>query len=68
MFPDRKTYRMPSDFKRKSMKDMPADFFLPPPTKAGLWRETAALVVGCYAFIIVLAIIVALTQDIIVRV
>ncbi len=59
---------MPPDFKRKSMKDMPAEFFLPPPTKAGLWRETAALALGCYAFIIALAIIVALTQDIVVRV
>jgi hypothetical protein len=58
---------MPRDFKRKSMKDMPAEFFLPPPTKSGLWRETAALALGCYAFITVLAITVALMQDIIVR-
>ncbi|MGV0793297.1 DUF7156 family protein [Mycolicibacterium sp. XJ1819] len=56
------------EVKRKSMKDMPAEFFLPPPTKSGLWRETAALVAGCFAFIVVLAIIVALTQDIVVRV
>jgi hypothetical protein len=59
---------MPRDFKRKSMKDMPAEFFLPPPTKAGLWRETAALALGCYTFIFVLAVIVALTQGIVVRV
>jgi hypothetical protein len=59
---------MQPDFKRKSMKDMPAEFFLPPPTNSGLWRETAALELSCYAFIIALAIIVALTQDIIVRV
>jgi hypothetical protein len=59
---------MPRDFKRKSMKDMPAEFFLPPPTKSGLWRETAALALGCYAFIITFAIIVALTQDIVISV
>ncbi|MBE1551920.1 hypothetical protein GGC64_006007 [Mycobacterium sp. OAS707] len=59
---------MPRDFNRKNMKDMPAEFFLPPPTKSGLWRETAALALGCYAFITVLAITVALMQNIIVRV
>ncbi len=59
---------MSRDFKHENMKDMPAEFFLPPPTNSGLWRETAALVLGCYAFIIALAIIVALTQDIVVRV
>ena len=58
---------MPRDFKRQSMKDMPTEFFLPPPTKAGLWRETAALALGCSAFIIALAIVVAVTQDIVVR-
>jgi hypothetical protein len=56
-----------ADFKRRSMKDMPAEFFLPPPTKAGLWRETAALIVGCYAFIFVLAVVVALTQGMVFR-
>lgn len=55
------------DSKRRDMKDMPAEFFLPPPTKEGLWRETAALVFGSFAFIIVLAIIVALTQSIVVH-
>jgi hypothetical protein len=59
---------MPRDYRRSNMKDMPAEFFLPPPTRAGLWRETAALALGCYAFIIALGIIVALTQDIVVRV
>jgi len=49
------------------MKDMPAEFFLPPATNVDLWRETAALVVGCYAYIIVLALIVALTQGIVVN-
>ncbi|WP_197506736.1 hypothetical protein [Mycobacterium sp. E136] len=56
-----------ADFKRRDMADMPDEFFLPPPTKAGLWRETAALVIGCYAFIFVLAIIVTLTQDIVIK-
>jgi hypothetical protein len=56
------------DFKRTSMKDMPAEFFLPPPTQAGLWRETITLAVGCYAFILALAVIVALTQGIVIRV
>jgi hypothetical protein len=56
-----------ADFKRRSMKDMPAEFFLPPPTKAALWRETAALIVGCYAFIFVLAVVVALTQGMVFR-
>ncbi len=57
-----------ADYKRRDMKDMPAEFFLPPPTRAGLWRETIRLVIGCYAFIFVLAVIVALTQGIVVRV
>ncbi|MDT5016784.1 MAG: hypothetical protein QOD39_2944 [Mycobacterium sp.] len=53
---------------RVSMKDLPAEFFLPPPTNAGLWRETA-LLVGCsVAFIVILGVIVALTQGIVVRV
>lgn len=53
-----------ADFKRRDMKDMPAEFFLPPPTKQGLWRETATLAIGCFAFIIVLGIVVALAQGI----
>jgi hypothetical protein len=56
-----------ADFKHRDMKDMPAEFFLPPATKAGLWRETAALVVGCYAFIVALALVVASTQGIVIR-
>lgn len=57
-----------SDVKHKGMKDMPAEFFLPPSTKAGLWRETMLLTVGCYGFIVVLAVVVALTQGVVVRV
>jgi hypothetical protein len=47
---------------RVSMKDLPAEFFLPPPTNAALWSETVKLVGGCVAFIVILGIIVALTQ------
>jgi hypothetical protein len=46
------------------MKDMPAEFFLPPQTNDALRRETLKLVAGCVAFIVVLGIIVALTQGI----
>lgn len=53
-------------FSRKSMKDMPAEFFLPPPTNAGLRKETVKLVAGCFAFIVILAIIVSLTQGVVV--
>lgn len=53
---------------RGTMKDVPAEFFLPPPTNAALWAETAKLVVGCVAFIVALGVIVALTQGIVVRV
>jgi hypothetical protein len=49
------------------MKDLPAEFFLPPPTNAALWNETAKLVGGSIAFIVILGIIVALTQGIVVR-
>jgi hypothetical protein len=50
------------------MKDLPAEFFLPPQTNTELWRETAKLVAGCIAFIVILGIIVALTQGIVVKV
>ena len=50
------------------MKELPAEFFLPPPTNAGLTRETIRLVAGCVAFIVVLGIIVALTQGIVINV
>jgi hypothetical protein len=51
---------------RVDMKDLPAEFFLPPQTNAALWNETWKLVTGCVAFIVVLGIIVALTQGIVV--
>ena len=52
---------------RVRMKDLPAEFFLPPPTNAGLWKETVKLVGGCVAFIVILGIIVALTQGVVVQ-
>ena len=50
-----------------TMKDLPAEFFLPPATIAALWKETVKLVGGCVAFIVILGIIVALTQGIVVH-
>lgn len=52
---------------RVNMKDLPAEFFLPPQTNAALWTETWKLIGGCVAFIVVLGAIVALTQGIVVR-
>ncbi|HEV7854124.1 MAG TPA: hypothetical protein VGP27_22620 [Mycobacterium sp.] len=49
-----------------NMKDLPAEFFLPPQTNAALWSETVKLVGGCVAFIVILGIVVALTQGIVV--
>ena len=49
------------------MKDLPAEFFLPPQTNSALWNQTVKLVGGCIAFIVVLGIIVALTQGIVVK-
>jgi hypothetical protein len=50
------------------MKDMPAEFFLPPQTNEAMAKETIRLIAGCTAFIVVLGIIVALTQGIVVGV
>jgi len=50
------------------MKELPAEFFLPPQTNAALTRETLRLVALCAAFIVVLGIIVALTQGIVITV
>jgi hypothetical protein len=50
------------------MKDLPAEFFLPPQTDAALRHETVRLIVGCVAFIAFLGIIVALTQGIVITV
>jgi len=54
--------------KGASMKDMPAEFFLPPQSNIALWIETAKLVVGCLAYLVILGIIVALTQGVVVTV
>jgi hypothetical protein len=56
------------DRQNTSMKDLPAEFFLPPQTNAALRRETVRLVAACVAFIVVLGIIVALTQGIVIKV
>ena len=50
------------------MKDLPAEFFLPPQTDAALKRETVRLLVGSIAFIVILGIVVTLTQGIVVSV
>ena len=50
------------------MKELPAEFFLPPQTNAALGREAVRLVAGCVAFIVVLGIVVALTQGIVIKV
>jgi hypothetical protein len=50
------------------MKDLPAEFFLPPQTNAALRRETERLVVACVVFIVILGAVVALTQGIVVKV
>jgi hypothetical protein len=47
------------------MKDMPAEFFLPPQTNEALAKETIRLIAGCVAFIVILGIIVASTQGIV---
>lgn len=54
--------------KESEMRDLPDEFFLPPQTKEGLRKETIRLVAGCAAFIVILGIIVALTQDIVITV
>jgi hypothetical protein len=50
------------------MKDMSAEFFLPPQTNAALQRETVRLVAVSVAFIVILGVIVALTQGIVITV
>jgi hypothetical protein len=49
-----------------NMKELPAEFFLPPQTNAALRKETIRLVAGCVAFIVILGILVALTQGIVI--
>jgi hypothetical protein len=50
------------------MKQLPAEFFLPPQSNAALQRETIRLVAACVAFIVILGIIVALTRGIVITV
>jgi hypothetical protein len=49
-----------------NMKELPAEFFLPPQTNAALRKETIRLVAGCVAFIVILGILVASTQGIVI--
>jgi len=55
------------DWQNTSMKELPAEFFLPPQTNAALKRETVRLLAVCVAFIVTLGIIVAMTQGIIIK-
>ena len=50
------------------MKDLPAEFFLPPLTNGALKQETVRLIALCVAFIVILGIVVALTQGIVITV
>jgi hypothetical protein len=52
---------------RSSMKDIPAEFYLPPQSNTALWQETRKLVLGSVAYIVILGIIVALTQGIVIE-
>ena len=53
---------------RNSMKDLPAEFFLPPQNNDALKRETLRLVATSVAFIVILGIIVVLTQGVVIKV
>jgi hypothetical protein len=48
------------------MKDLPAEFFLPPQTNEAFKKETIRLLTGCVAFLVILGVAVALTQGIVV--
>lgn len=52
---------------RRSMKDMPDEFFLPPQSDADLWSETIKLLVLSVGFIVALAVLVALTNGIVIK-
>ncbi|BBZ36782.1 DUF7156 family protein [Mycolicibacterium confluentis] len=52
---------------RRSAKELPAEFFLPPKTDSELWRETAKLLAGSVAYMVVLAAIVLNTRGIVVH-
>ena len=49
-------------------KDMPVEFFLPPQTDELLWRETAKILLGCLAFIVILATLATLTNGVTIHV
>jgi hypothetical protein len=54
--------------RKSNVKDLPAEFFLPPQTNEALKKETIRLLAGCVAFLVILGIIVALTQGIVIKV
>jgi hypothetical protein len=54
--------------RKSNVKDLPAEFFLPPQTNEALKNETIQLLAGCVAFLVILGIIVALTQGIVIKV
>ena len=56
------------DWQNTSMKELAAEFFLPPQANAALKRETVRLIAGCVVFIVVLGVIVASTQGIVINV
>jgi hypothetical protein len=53
---------------RRSMKEMPAEFFLPPQSNEDLWSETVRLLALSVGFIVFLAVVVALTNGIVIKV
>jgi len=58
----------PAPEHRRNMKDMPEEFFLPPHSNTELWSETVTLIASCAGFIVLLAVVVALTDGIVLRV
>lgn len=58
---------MNDDNRRVSVKDLPPEFFLPPADNADLWRETRMLLLLSVGFIVALAVVVSLTQGIVIK-
>ncbi|OBH06921.1 hypothetical protein [Mycobacterium sp. E1747] len=58
---------MPDDHHRVAVKDLPPEFFLPPADNADLWRETRTLLLLSFGFIFALAVVVTLTQGIVIK-
>lgn len=58
---------MPDDNHRVTVKDLPPEFFLPPADNADLWRETRMLILLSVGFLVALAVVVTLTQGIVIK-